>query len=127
VQTHSKTPALAADAAPITDVEMAFGTTRLLPPPEAIPEAFWRGNAYTQLAEALFYGSALPPLLIEFKPGFDAQRLRRIVRSHLASCEPKHQHKIAGVGYLIAQAATLTPASAHAEPVPVPEPEATAP
>lgn len=106
---------------------MAFGTTRLLPPPEAIPEAFWHGNAYTRLAEALFDGSQLPPLLIEFKPGFDAQRLRRIVRSHLASFEPKHQHKIAGVGYLIAQAATLTPASARAEPVPVPEPKVAAP
>ena len=32
------------DAEPITDLELAFGTTRLLPPPEAIPEAFWRGN-----------------------------------------------------------------------------------
>ena len=115
------------DAEPITDLELAFGTTRLLPPPEAIPEAFWRGNLYTQLAEALFDGAALPPLLIAFKPGGDAEQLRRLVRSHLASCEPRHAHKIAGVAYLIAQMATLTPASAHGEPVPVPAPEAAAP
>ncbi len=103
-----------ADAEPITDLELAFSTTRLLPPPEAIPEAFWRGNAYTQLAEALFYGFPVAPLLIEFKPGFDADQMQRIVRSHLASFEPKHEHKIAGVGYLISQMATLTPAPVDA-------------
>ncbi len=110
------------DAEPITDLELAFGTTRLLPPPEAIPEAFWRGNAYTQLAEALFYGLPLAPLLIEFKPGFDADQMQRIVRSHLASFEPKHEHKIAGVGYLISQMATLTPAPVDAAVVQIEAP-----
>ena len=107
------------DAEPITDLELAFG---LLPPPEAIPEAFWRGNAYTQLAEALFYGLPLAPLLIEFKPGFDADQMQRIVRSHLASFEPKHEHKIAGVGYLISQMATLTPAPVDAAVVQIEAP-----
>jgi hypothetical protein len=110
------------DAEPITDLELAFGTTRLLPPPEAIPEAFWRGNAYTQLAEALFYGSPLAPLLIAFKPGFDADQMRRIVRSHLASFEPKHPHKIAGVGYLMSLMAVLTPAPVDAAAVRVDKP-----
>ena len=110
------------DAEPITDLELAFGTTRLLPPPEAIPEAFWRGNAYTQLAEALFYGAPLAPLLIEFKPGFDADQMRRIVRSHLASFEPKHEHKIAGVGYLMSLMAVLTPAPVDAAAVLVDKP-----
>lgn len=110
------------DAEPITDLELAFGTTRLLPPPEAIPEAFWRGNAYTQLAEALFYGAPLAPLRIKFKPGFDANQMQRIVRSHLASFEPKHEHKIAGVGYLISQMATLTPAPVDAAVVQIEAP-----
>lgn len=110
------------DAEPITDLELAFGTTRLLPPQEAIPEAFWRGNAYTQLAEALFYGFPLAPLLIEFRPGFDSQQLRRIVLSHLRSFAPKHEHKIAGVGYLISQMAALTPTSIDAAVVAVEKP-----
>ena len=112
------TPMLA-DATPITDLEMAFGTTRLLPPPEAIPEPFWSGNLYTQLAEALFYRHPLPPALIEFRHGFDSQQLRRIVLSHLRSFAAKHEHKIAGVGYLISQMAILTPAPVDAAAVPV--------
>lgn len=108
-----------ADAEPITDLELAFGTTRLLPPPEAIPEAFWRGNLYTQLAEALFYRHPLPPALIEFRHGFDSQQLRRIVLSHLRSFAAQHAHKIAGVGYLISQMTIMTPAPVDAAAVPV--------
>lgn len=115
------------EAAPITDVEMALGTTRFLPPPAAIPEAFWQGNLYTRLAEALFYGTELPALVIRLRAGWDTEQLRRIVRSHLAASEPAPAHKLAGVGFLIAQIAVLSAASAHAEPVPVPAPEAAAP
>lgn len=95
------------DMASITDAEMAFSTDRLLPAEADIPAAFFAGNLYTKLAESLFYGRELPAIEIEMKAGFDPQMLNRAVRAHLSSFGPSHQHKIAGVGYLIAQAATL--------------------
>lgn len=102
-------------AASITDVEMAFSTDRLLPPWDEIPNEFRRGNQYTRLAEAIFYGTAMPDNDIALKPGFTADALNRTVRAHLTSFGPKHEHKIAGVGYLISLAATLVSASSQKE------------
>lgn len=96
-----------ADMASISDAEVTFGTMRLLPAWQDIPQDFGRGNRYTELASALFNGSELPNWEIEMKEGFDPQVLNRAVRAHLQSFGPKHEHKIAGVGYMIAQAAVL--------------------
>lgn len=98
----------ASDLASITDVEVAFGTTRLLPKLEDIPEEFSRGNPYTQVAEAIFYGHPLPYCEIEMKEGVDLRLLKRAVRAHFWSFEPKHEHKIAGVGYMISRVVTLS-------------------
>lgn len=95
------------EMASISDPEMAFSTERLLPAWEDIPEEFKTGNLYTQLASALFYGLELPDCQIDMKEGFDPKALNRAVRAHLQSCSPKHEHKIAGVGFMIAQAAKL--------------------
>ncbi len=95
------------EIASISDAEMAFSTERLLPSWEDIPEEFQRGNLYTELATAIFYGLDLPACEIEMKEGFEPQALNRAVRAHLQSFGPKHEHKIAGVGYMIAQAAVL--------------------
>lgn len=65
----------------VTDVEMAFGTTRLLAPWNEIPEDFKKGNLHTQIAEAIFYGTAVPEGEINFKPGFDPDTLRRALTS----------------------------------------------
>lgn len=93
----------------ITDVELAFSTTRLLPAWEDIPKAYREGNLYTELAEAIFFGREMPRCGIELHDGIESQALNRCVRAHLQSFEPKHEHKIAGVGYLMAQACTLHP------------------
>lgn len=95
------------DMASISDAEMAFSTERLLPAWEDILTEFQNGNLYTELAEAIFYGRDLPECQIEMKDGFNPQFLNRAVRAHLQSYGPKHQHKIAGVGLMIAQAAML--------------------
>lgn len=97
------------DLASITDLELAFGTTKFLPAADEIPKEFWRGNAYTKLAEAIFFGRPLPDQEILMKEGVEPALLNKAVRSHLQSYEPKHEHKIAGVGYLIQQLATLEP------------------
>lgn len=92
----------------ITDVEIAFGTTKLLPPYDAVPDKFKRGNDYTKLLDTLFAGKPLPEGEIVFREGFDdadaPALLNRVVMAHLHSFEPKHEHKIAGLGYLISLA-----------------------
>lgn len=101
------------DLQSVTDVEGAFGTTRLLPDWEDIPEDFRRfgGNLYVQLAESIFNGTEMPECMISFRPEFkdSAPALNRCVRAHLTSFEPKLEHKIAGVGYLIAHVCELVP------------------
>ena len=92
----------------ITDVEIAFGTTKLLPPFDAVPDEFKRGNDYTKLLDRLFADQPPPEGEIVFREGFDdadaPALLNRVVRAHLRSFEPKHEHKIAGLGYLISLA-----------------------
>lgn len=88
----------------IKDVEIAFGTTKLLPPFENIPEEFKKGNIYSATVDALFAGAPLPDAELKFRPKFDDPEapaaLVRCVRAHLRSWEPKHEHKIAGVAYM---------------------------
>lgn len=93
----------------ITDPEWAFSTERLLPAWEDIPEEFKKGNIYTELATALFYGTAMPECGIELHEGVEAEKLNRCIRAHLQSWGPKHEHKIAGVGFMISCASTLYP------------------
>lgn len=104
----------AAQLASITGPEIAFGTERLLPAWEVIPEDFKKGNFYTKLAEAIFYGTTLPQGEMDLNEGIDPEMLNRAVRAHITSFGPKHEHKIAGVGYMIASACTITPAPAGA-------------
>lgn len=98
----------------ITDVEMAFGTTKLLPAYEQVPAEFkGSGNAYTKLLDCMFAGVPLPDGEVRFLPGFDdpeaPQLLARVIHAHLRSWTPKHEHKIAGLGYLISLACEIKP------------------
>lgn len=92
----------------ITDPEFAFSTVRLLPALEVIPEDFKAGNQYTKLASAIFYGNDMPASTIELNEGVTPEMLNRCIRAHLASFSPEHDHKIAGVGFMIACASTIT-------------------
>lgn len=73
----------------------------LLPKWEDIPEEFRReDNRWNTMANALFFGKAKLP---EFKEGIK----RAVAGKHIAAClrsyEPKHEHKMAGVGWLLSQ------------------------
>ena len=98
----------------ISDLEMAFGTTKLLPAYEQVPAEFKRGNVYTKMLDCMFSGVPRPDAQVEFRKGFDdpdaPKLLLRVIRSHLRSFEPKHEHKIAGLGYLVSQACEITQA-----------------
>ncbi|NVL49875.1 hypothetical protein F2S72_08995 [Pseudomonas syringae pv. actinidiae] len=93
----------------ITDVEFAFATERLLPAWAVIPEDFKEGNQYTKLASAIFYDRELPNCTIELNEGVTPEMLNRCIRAHLASFSTEKSHKIAGVGFMIACASTVTP------------------
>lgn len=91
----------------ITEPEVAFSTERLLPPWDSVPDDFRKGNVYTELAAAIFYGTELPKCTITLNEGVEAEKLNNCIRAHLRSWGPKHEHKIAGVGLMIASACTL--------------------
>lgn len=95
----------------ITAPEWAFSTERLLPAWDDVPEDFRKGNIYTELASAIFYGTEMPECRIVLNEGVEAEKLNRCIRAHLNSYGPKHEHKIAGVGYMISCACTLHPST----------------
>lgn len=101
----------AANLLSITDLEAAFGTTRLLPAWDAIPAPFKHHNDYSRIAEAIFQGNPVPDMNIAFNAGFSSPdvlpALHKCVRAHLISFEPKHQHKIAGVAFMMSQVFTI--------------------
>lgn len=94
--------------ASITDPEVVFSTVRLLPAWELIPDEFKQGNIYTRLASSIFYGDELPDSTLDLNEGVEPEMLNRCIRAHLMSFGPEHSHKIAGVGYMIACAGTLS-------------------
>lgn len=88
----------------VSDVEIAFPATvtgKLLPPRELLTEDMWAGrHPYAQLANDWF-GRGLSEALFAWKPGIDQDKALRHLRAVLRSWEPKHEHKLAGVAYLL--------------------------
>lgn len=95
----------------IDDVDLAFGTTKLLPMLEQIPSDFKERDGdllYFKVVNSLFYGLSLPQGNVEFKEGFEPEKVVRAVRAHLASWEPKHEHKMTCVAYMLKCMAELS-------------------
>lgn len=96
------------DVASITDADVTFGTVKLLPAWELIPSEFKaQKGLYAKLTHALFYGTEVPDYEVVVKEGFDQALFSRCVQAHLRSWEPKQQHKMAGVAYMISCMAVL--------------------
>jgi hypothetical protein len=100
-----------------TDVELAFSTVRLLPKVVDIPQDFFDGNIYTEVVEAIFYGKEIPESTMILNFEVTPEIINKCITAHLKSFEPKHENKIAGVGYLLSKIATieLTPATEKEE------------
>lgn len=95
--------------AEVDDITLAFPASvvgTLLPPMAEIPEMFheWRpadpdARRWTDLADTWFAlglnGYFVP------KEGIDSEAARRHLRAVMGSFEPKHEHKIAGVAWLM--------------------------
>jgi hypothetical protein len=91
-----------------TDVELAFATTRLLPEMIDIPIEFINGNVYTKTVEAIFLGLKSPGYNMKINLDVSPSDVSKCIAAHLKSFNPKHEHKIAGVGYMLSKIATLS-------------------
>lgn len=85
----------------VSDVDVAFPASvigRLLPTMAEIPSQFnnynneWTGKA----GKLMFTGGT-----VDLKEGIDRAKAFRQLKACLGSFEPKHEHKEAGVGYLL--------------------------
>ncbi|KPM97654.1 hypothetical protein [Vibrio alginolyticus] len=92
----------------ITDVERAFSTTRLLPPMDEIPEEFFSDeNIYTKISNAMIFQQNMPNGVVLFDKGYEEADMVKCVEAHAESYSPKHEHKVAGVAYMISLMCTI--------------------
>ena len=96
----------------VDDLTLAFParvTGTLLPEWDDLPVEFQQERSpFCRLANALFAGRPLDEFGDwELNDGIDPEALNRHIRACLGSFEPKHEHKIAGVGYLLSHWFTI--------------------
>lgn len=87
----------------IDDVTAAFPASLkgLLPRMSHIPSEFSDGwNEWNTLASQIFFGCD-KDIHLEINPKVDPKKAWRHINTCLRSFEPKHEHKIAGVAYLL--------------------------
>ena len=89
--------------AELTDVDIVFpaNVTHLLPEFESLPQVFQdEEDPWCAVAEEWFYRGADANKFVP-KPGIDKTAALRHLQACLGSYQPKHEHKMAGVGYLM--------------------------
>jgi len=90
---------------PVSDAELAFPAKvidKFLPPYDTIPDEHkHRGHPMGKVVSKWFFGGL--PQGTQFHPreGIDAEAAFRQVRACLGSYEPAHEHKEAGVSWLL--------------------------
>lgn len=89
----------------ISDAAIVFGDVKHLPAWNDIPEDFQRDRHPCCDLASKWFASGLDPAAegLVPKPGVDGKKALRAVGAVLRSFEPKHEHKIAGAGYLLSQ------------------------
>lgn len=93
---------------PVDEVTLAFPahiTGKLLPPRDEIPEEFFKlNNPFQRAAATWFYGGVdLERSTVALHEGhdIDVPTALRQCQACLGSFEPSHEHKMAGVAYLL--------------------------
>lgn len=87
----------------VGDIQLVFGSYHFTPAWEDIPEEFKQGHTqWNKLFQEIFY-KGVPPGSIEPKEGVDAGKAGRAIMAAIASRALKHEHKEAGVAYLLSQ------------------------
>jgi len=93
------------------DVDLAFPCgMRYYVPPGEIPREFQSmDNVFTQWGMSVFSGTTPPKGEVHLREGFDLEDVKKRVRVSLGDWEPKHEHKRALVGYMLAVAFEFKP------------------
>jgi len=88
----------------VTNADVAFGTTIGLPDYDAIPDEFKNryGNKWVQLFNDWFF-CGLKKLEFIPKENVDVNKAIRHIKALMCSFSPSHEHKTAGVAYLMSQ------------------------
>lgn len=88
----------------VDTLECIFGATdisKLLPPYRSIPKDFREGrNKWSTLVSTWFF-CGLKDAVWKPVPGIDENKALRHLKAIMSSFEPKHEHKEAGVAYLL--------------------------
>ena len=95
----------------VDEVTMAFPAEVVgtyLPAEKDIPEEFWDGRAsppgeWTHIVNTWFTRGLNPDVKFSAKEGIDARKAFRHCAAIMGSFQPKHEHKIAGVAYLLSE------------------------
>ena len=100
----------------VSDADVAWSSIKYLPRWDTLPEDYRRGwsrkdHPFCDAIEGWFFNGAKRDgkrLVIgarTFRPkdGIDGEKALRVIKSCMGSFEPKHEHKIAGCGYLLSQ------------------------
>ncbi len=87
----------------VSDAEIAFPVAKNLPPMEQIPKEFHGDRTkWHKLFDKWFYSGANDVTFYP-KEGVDPKKAIRAIRSIIGSYGPKHEHKKAGVSYLLSE------------------------
>lgn len=89
----------------MNDLDLAFGGRMkdLLPEYSTLPGNFRSGNdPFTPLVNKWFF-SGLEKKALKVKEGIDESDAWRHMKAIMGSFEPSHEHKTAGVAYLMSQ------------------------
>lgn len=90
---------------PVTDVDLAFGgrIADLMPSYEELPEDFRRErDPFSKIVNGWFF-NGLHTGSLQAKSGIDKSAALRHCRAIMCSFDPSHEHKIAGVSWLLSQ------------------------
>ena len=94
---------------PIPDVgtmDIAFGTGvvgTLLPNMEDIPFDFPNRDKFEKVAATWFYFGLAGESKFHPKEGVDTKKAQRVLQTCLGSFDPRHEHKMTGVAYLMSE------------------------
>jgi len=90
---------------PVNDVDLAFGGRMrdLLPAYDSLPEEYRRERDKFSPHVNRWFGLGIKVSEFKAKEGIDANAAWRHLREIMGSWDPKHEHKIAGVAWLMSQ------------------------
>jgi len=96
----------------IKGVDVAFGNIKHMPKMADLPEEFQRERGpFCKAVASWFYSGAKPidngleidGVKFVAKPGVDKSKALAAIKAALGSWEPKHEHKIAGCGFMLSE------------------------